>query len=1052
MLKNNIAFIVLMVSMVSGFAQGVSSGSLTGQITDEEGNPLSEANITVIHEPTSSTYQTAALENGRFRFSNLRIGGPYTIEISHVGYKQKKLDSLFIELGQTRNLSINMEQDASELETVTVAENQLDNQEAGVSTSINERSIENLPTLNRSIRDFVRFTPQKGGGLSFGGRNNFYNNLTVDGSLLNNSFGLSPLPGGVTNAQPISLDAVKSIQVDLSPYDVTQSGFTGASINLATRRGTNELKASVYSYFQSDEVTGGSVDGVSVDQQEFNRQQYGFRVGGPIVKDKLFFFVNAEITRRTSPASQFTADRDGNPDEGEATVDASTLKEIQSLLRNKYDYNPGRFEGFNYHTENEKVLLRLDWNINENNKLSFRYNSLFSRRDRPYFDAISGDQNTLPFENSAYEQFSNLHAFIAELNTDINPNLSNNLRIGYTALRDFREVKGEPFPAVQIGSSLENATTVFGTDPFSGKNAVDQNIFQLRDNLKWYAGDHTFTLGTSLRLFDFNNQFVDYFYGRYRYPDAEAFFNSARNDSANGAYLMKYSTDKDNPAPATEIRTLQTSLYIQDEWQPTNQLRVTGGVRADVPFYPVDLPSNESVASKTFKNGKQVKVSELPDPSIHWSPRLGFNYRFGKKRQFQLSGGSGIFTGRPRFVWLNNQAGNTGTRFGTVFGQKAFEPSRNAYLPENRTAATTPEINKTANDFKFPQVWRSSLGLDYRLPIGGLTFSTQALYGKNINAVTHRNINLREPQQKLKGADDRPIFADDPDKRKINPEVGPVYYMGNTNEGYQLNLTASLQKAPENGLGGRIAYTYGRSKDLTSNPNSIASFAFGLNPVTGDPNNLSKSWSQYDTRHRVIGNIAYSFSYANNFETTISLVYNGQSGRRFSYVYSGDVNRDGLFQNNDLIYVPASRNEINLVAPSENRSKAEAWADLNGFIEKSDYLSDRRGQYAERNGAQIPWFSQFDMKVLQDIYLEDGKGNTHRLQLSLDIINVGNLINDSWGVRKTPTTTAPLQLERIKSNNEPVFSVPENLDKPFRDQVSRVSRWRMQLGVRYFFQ
>lgn len=1054
MVKNLILTVFSLCLCIAGLAQGVSNGSLTGKVTNREGKPLPEANITLVHQPSGTPYKTASLANGRFRFANLRIGGPYSLKVTHVGYQSATVDSLNIALGQTKTVQVAMTQTASELAGITVSGRQSspENFEPGVSTSIDEASLENLPTLNRSIKDFTRLTPQKGGGLSFGGRNNFYNNLTVDGSLLNNSFGLSPLPGGVTNAQPISLDAVKSIQVDLSPYDVTQSGFTGAGINLATRRGTNDFQASVYSYFQADELTGGSVDGSSVDQQSFNRQQYGFRAGGPIVKDELFFFVNAELTRRTQPASPFRARRPGLSGENIADVEASKLESIQSFLRNRYGYDPGRFEGFDYLTANEKVLLRLDWNMNETHKLSFRYNSLFSRRDRPYFDAIAGDQNTLPFENSAYEQFSNLHAFIAELNSDFSPTLSNNLKIGYTALRDFREVKGRPFPAVQIGSSLENATTVFGTDPFSGKNAVDQNILQLTDNLKVSAGDHTLTFGTSLRMFDFNNQFVDFFYGRYRYPNTEAFFNSARNDSANGAYFMKYSTDESEPAPATEIRTLQTALYVQDEWQPSSQLRITGGLRVDVPFYPIDLPSNESVAEKTFKNGKQVSVSELPDPAPHWSPRIGFSYRFGEKRQFQLNGGSGIFTGRPRFVWLNNQAGNTGTQFGTVFGQKAFEPSRQAYLPDDRTAAAVPEINKTSEDFKFPQVWRSSLGLDYRLPFGGLTFSTQALYGKDINAVVHRNINLREPQQNLAGADNREIFSADPQERKINPDVGPVYYMSNTDEGYQLNLTASLKRAPKNGLGGRIAYTYGQSKDITSNPNSIASFAFGRNPVVGDPNELSKSWSQYDTRHRVIGNISYALNYADNFKTTLSLVYNGQSGRRFSYVYSGDVNRDGLFQNNDLIYVPANRNEVNLVAPSENRSKAEAWADLNGFIEKSDYLSSRRGQYAERNGAQLPWFSQFDFRVLQDIYFDTEKGNTHRLQLSLDIINVGNLLNDSWGVRQAPTTTTPLRLERINSDNEPVFAVPKNLDKPLRDELSRISRWRMQLGVRYFFQ
>ena len=1045
-----IALIIALCLFIHDTAgQGVSSGRITGRIVSQSGQPLSEANVVAVHKPSGTEYTAVSRRNGTYSFPSVRVGGPYQLKATYVGYQPRTVDSFRIQIGQTRNIKLTLAEEASELEEVTISERRsvLDNQEPGISTAISEKELETLPTLNRSIRDFTRFTPQKGSGLSFAGRNNYYNNLTVDGSLLNNSFGLSPLPGGATNAQPLSLDAVKGIQVDLSPYDVTQSGFTGAGINLATRRGTNQVKGSVYSYFQRDDLTGSKVDGTNVDQQDFSREQYGFRVGGPIVKDKLFFFVNGEVTRRTQPASQFRANRPDNQGDNIASVDASTLRSIQRFLRNEYDYDPGRFEGFNYNTENEKVLLRLDWNINESNKLSFRYNSLFSRRDRPYFDAVSGDQNTLPFENSAYEQFSNLHSGIIEWNSDISQTFSNNLRIGATALRDFREVKGRPFPAVQIGSSLANATTVFGTDPFSGKNAVDQNILQLTDNLKIYSGNHTFTLGTSLRMFDFDNLFVDYFYGRYRYPDTEAFFNSAQNDSANGAYLMKYSTDPGNPAPATEIRTVQAGFYAQDVWQPSSQLRVTGGLRVDVPFYPIDIPGNDAVASKALKNDRQIQVGKLPDPQIHWSPRLGFNYQFGSRQQFQLSGGSGIFTGRPRFVWLNNQAGNTGTQFGTVFGDRAFRPSRDPYLPDDRTAASVPEINKTANNFHFPQVWRSSLGFDYRLPFGDVVFSGQAIYGEDVNAVVHRNINLREPSQQLSGADNRAIF--DPDNRKVNEDVGPVYRMSNTDKGHQLNLTASLQKAPEDGFGGRLSYTYGRSRDITSNPNSIASFAFGRNAVVGDPNDLSESFSQYDTRHRIIGNLSYGLEYSNNFKTTISVVYNGQSGRRFSYVYSGDVNRDGLFQNNDLIYVPEDRSEINLTA--ENRSSQEVWNDLDNFIEKSDYLSNRRGQYAERNGAQVPWYNQFDLRVLQDFYLRDGAGNRHKLQASLDIINVGNLINNSWGVRKTPSTDAPIQLVEINDNNEPVYTVPEDLGDPFRNDLGRLSRWRMQLGIRYFF-
>lgn len=1050
-----IALFCLLPAFLQG--QGISNGGITGivQTTGEKG--LSEANITAIHKPSGTQYTTVTQSNGRYNLSNLRVGGPYQIVTSHVGFKKHVKDSVYVKLGEAIRLNFQMVEEATDLSTVDVASISptLKGTETGIGTQITESEINNLPTLDRSFTDFTRLTPQKGEGLSFAGRNNFYNNLTVDGSLFNNSFGLAPLPGGQTNAQPISLDAIKGIQVNLSPYDVMQSGFTGAGMNLITRSGSNQFQASAYSYFRSDELIGNKVDETKVETQEFNRQQYGFRASGPIVKDKLFFFVNAEVTRRIQPASEFRANRPGISGPQVSSVEASELEGLRNFLINEYDYDPGRYEGYNYATENEKVLFKLDWNINPQHKLSFRYNTLLSRKDRPYFDAISGDQNTLPFENSAYEQHNNLHSGILKLNSSFGGKYSNELTLGYTGIRDFRDIKGEPFPAVQIGESLENATTIFGVDPFTGKNAVNQDIFQFSNNFRIYEGNHTLTIGTSNRYFDFSNLFVDYFYGRYQYADLDAFYNSARHDSANGNYLMKYSTDPDDPAPEVDMRALQLGFYVQDEWQPKDQLKLTGGLRVDVPFFPVDLPENPEVADKTFRNGREIDVSEMPDPKPHWSPRLGLNYQFGKEEQFQLRTGSGIFTGRPRFVWLTNQAGNTGTMFGNVGGQRAFEPSREAYLPENRTGVQMPEINKTDEDFKFPQVWRSSLGLDYKLPFWGLTATGEFIYSKDINAVVHRDANLAEPSGQLPGADNRPQFPENP---RINDDISNAFVMSNTSKGRQYNITASLKKKPEDGLGGQISYTYGNAKDLTSNPNSIALFAYGYNRVKGNPNKPEVSWSAYDTRHRVVGALSYSHFYADHLKSTISLVYNGQTGPRYSYFYTGDVNRDGLFLNNDLIYVPANQSQINLVqaGPDDSRSTDEIWQQLDAFIEQDDYLKAHRGEIVERNGGHLPWFNQLDLKFMQDIYLETDKGDKHTLQLSLDLINVGNMINSAWGMRKQVTNQSFLSFKGYNDEGEPEFAFllkgnGEPLQSSFQNRLDVQSRWRAQIGIRYLF-
>lgn len=1057
-----ILFIILISSKI--YAQGISTGSISGQINNQEEKPLVDANVVAIHQPSKTEYSTISRNNGRYNLPNLRIGGPYTLKISYVGYQKVVRDSIYVDLGQNRLISVEMAKKANQMQEVEVVgqKDPYEDASAGVNTNISEDDLNNLPSLNRSFKEFTRLTPQKGKGLSFAGRNKFYNNLTVDGSLLNNSFGLATLPGGQTNAQPLSLDAIQSVNVALSPYDVTQSGFTGSGINLVTRSGSNQFKGSVYSYFRSAELVGNKVDEAQLETKDFNRQQYGFRASGPIVEDELFFFVNAEITNRTEPASEFKAQRPGLSGDDVASVKASKLEKLRDFLIENYDYDPGRFEDYNYNTASEKVLLKLDWNINNQHKLSFRYNSMFSRKDRPYFDANSGDQNTLPFENSAYVQHNNLHSGIARLSSNFGGDLSNKLTLGFTALRDFREIKGEPFPSVVIGTNREDATTILGVDPFSGKNAVDQNILQLSNNLKIYEGNHTITIGTSNRLFDFNNLFVDYFHGHYQFNNVEDFYESAQNDTSTAsAYQLKYSVDENEPAPTVEMRALQLGFYAQDQWQPTDHLKVTGGLRVDIPFYPVNLPENKDVEQMTFKNGRKIDVSELPDPKPLWSPRLGFSYRFGQERQFQLSGGSGIFTGRPRFVWLANQAGNTGTRFGEIFefgpSDKPFTPNRRAHIPNNRSVPDVVEINKTSDDFKFPQVWRSSFGFDYKLPLADIIATTEFVYSEDINAVQHKDVNLNDPNSRLNNPGGVK-FGPDPEDRKINDGISNAFLMSNTSKGRQFNATFGVKKPLDNGITAQAAYTFGHAKDLTSNPNSISYFAWGRNPTHRSPNNLEVSTSRYEIKNRVIGALSYTFDYAEHFETTISVVYTGRTGSRYSYVYAGDVNNDGIFINNDLMYVPEYPFEINLVPNGEEdtRSSREIWKQVDNYIEQDEYLNENRGEYVERNGPHLPWHNQFDLKIMQDFYLDANNGDQHTLQVSLDLINIGNFINSKWGIRKQVQNRSFLTFQGYNNDNEPQYSFPlksngEPLQETFRNSLSLESRWRAQIGIRYLF-
>ncbi|PSR05435.1 MAG: hypothetical protein BRD49_04745, partial [Bacteroidetes bacterium SW_10_40_5] len=481
----------------------------------------------------------------------------------------------------------------------------------------------------------------------------------------------------------------------------------------------------------------------------------------------------------------------------------------------------------------------------------------------------------------------------------------------------------------------------------------------------------------------------------------------------------------------------------------------------DIPFYPINLPENKDVEQMTFKNGRKIDVSELPDPKPLWSPRLGFSYRFGQERQFQLSGGSGIFTGRPRFVWLAKQASNTGTRFGEIFefgpSDKPFAPSRTAHIPKNRSVPDVVEINKTSNDFKFPQVWRSSFGLDYQLPWADIIATTEFVYSEDINAVQHKDVNLNDPNSRLNNPGGVK-FGPDPEDRRINDGISNAFLMSNTSKGRQFNATFSLKKPFDNGLSAQAAYTFGHAKDLTSNPNPISYLAWGRNPTYRSPNNLEVSTSRYEIKNRVVGALSYTFDYAEHFETTIGVVYTGRTGSGYSYVYDGDVNNDGIFINNDLMYVPEYPFEINLVpnGGEDTRSSREIWKQVDNYIEQDEYLKENRGEYVERNGPNLPWYSQFDLKIMQDFYLNANNGDRHTLQVSLDLINVGNLINSKWGIRKQVQNRSFLTFQGYNNDGEPEYSFPlkangEPLQETFRNSLSLESRWRAQIGIRYLF-
>ena len=1083
-MKNRILLLILLgfvlfTSSHSLRAQGVTTSAMKGLVLDAKGEPLPGATVLATHLPSGTQYGAATRENGQYDLLNMRIGGPYEIKVSFVGAQTYTATGIQLVLGKTYESRVTLTDNAQALDEVVVRGNrdgQINKDRTGAATNISSTAIRTLPTVSRSQEDFTRLTPQSS-GLSFGGRNTLYNNFSLDGSIFNNSFGLdSPTPGGQTNSQPVSIDAIEQIQVSLAPYDVRQGGFTGAGINAVTKSGTNEIKGTVYTYFRNENLIGKKVEGATITNPNLQFNQTGFALGGPLVKNKLFFFTNAELTRQTDPGQTFrpatsaaeaTAAVNGQLN-GVSRVLQSDLDLISSRLKSVYGYDPGAYQGFDYRTYSDKFLVKLDWNINPRNTFSIRYNYLKSYREQgPHPNAISPNGssrlpgvNTLQFANSGYTINNNLNSVVAELNSTFgNGRFSNKAQVSYSAFRDFRELPSATFfPQVDI---TQNGTTYtsFGTEQFSANNILNQNILQLTDNLSYFAGAHVLTGGVNYERFSFVNGFN---LQRHGYPyfggiDAATFlrtldpndqlFKRNANDPTQALDLNALAASGSRkPIKQVDVTVAQLGVYVQDEYQASPELKLTVGIRADMPIYGTTVAPNAQIAGKTFLDSDgqptQVDVSELPKSTPLFSPRVGFNYtpqNDGPK--VQLRGGTGIFTGRIPFVWISNQASNSQFDEGYTF-----------------------QINTTGRDFKFPQVWRSNVAVDFELP-AGVVATIEAIYSKDRNAVVHRNYNLVTPTQRLagtNGGDARLVYpASGP---RLNSFAGPsggftfldagVIALENTNKGYQYSITGQLKKDFANGFYATAAYTYAQAKDITSNPGEIAGDAFQRLPVNGNTNQPRLAYSDFGLQHRIIAAGGRRFDYGEKWATTVSFFFEAAQGNRFSYTYAGDLNRDNI-GGNDLIFVPANRNQINLVpytnAAGQTVSADQQYQQLDSYISQDKYLSTRRGDYAERNGSLSPWYTQLDAKILQDFTLTTSSGKKNTLQLSLDILNLGNLLSANWGNRQLVSNNRLIETSyAVATPNTPAYTFRGGNQTFFTD-TSLNSRWRAQVGVRYLF-
>jgi hypothetical protein len=1045
--------ILFQLVLVTASMAQVTTSALKGHIKDSKGEDLIGVSIMAVHLPTGTEYGTVSNEVGDFSIDGMRVGGPYKLIYNYVGYKDQNEEDVYLSLGQTLVKNIQLSEEGVELSEVTVLgikDNILTSKKTGASTNVTKTQLESLPTLSRSLSDFTRLTPQSNGN-SFVGSSNKFNNITIDGAVNNDVFGLSGngTPGGSANTQPISLDAIQELQIVLAPYDVTYGNFTGGGVNAVTKSGTNNTEGSIYFYGRNQNTIGKNVL-TQVKSNKFADNQIGARLGGALIKNKLFYFVNAEIGRRSVPIG-FNAGETGS------AIKLETAEKIATYTKTKWGYDVGTYNtNENALTENNKFLVKLDYNLSKNHQLSLRNNFIDA-----FDDNISRNSTFFRFGNNGFKFTNKQNITVLELRSKLSNSMSNNLILGYSNIRDKREILGSEFPQITITNvdGISTNSVEFGSQRSSVANELDQDIFEITDNLKITKGKHSFTIGTHNEFFKFRNLFINNLNGRWDFTSVQNYL-----DNKPARARISYSLIDGDPRPVAAFSAMQLGFYGQDEFAISDRFKLTAGIRLDVPIIG-DKPLFNMDVDTTASFG-DLTTSNTPSGQLLWSPRLGFNYNAGGDRSLQIRGGVGVFTGRVPFVWLSNQFVNSGKLFGTIDARdntstpvnevnsnKGFEP----VIGNQKNVGAlikTAEINLASNNFRLPQVLRFNAAIDVKLPLG-VVATLEGIYSKTINNVVYSDLNLKNATTTTidtaysKGADKRLLFKSGTND-KVNKNFTNVILLDNTNKGYTYSLTAQLNRQFSNNFFATAAYTYGQARSVNDGASSTALSNWEFVQTVNDPNNPALAISNYELKHRVITAIGYTLKYGEGkrFGTGFNLFYSGKSGSPFSYVYVGaDLNGDGAFSN-DLIYVPKSINEIKLVTTSAVTTPiADQWKNLDAFIENDPYLKTRRGQYAERNGATTPWESQIDLRLTQDLGIGLGK-KSHGIQLTLDVINVLNLLNNDWGRQYF----VPNQAQTLLNVETGSKGFTYRNTNPVGWNVADIaSRWQAQFGIRYTF-
>lgn len=1077
-------------------AQGVTTGTVTGLVIDAQKRPVAGAEVIAIHTPSGTTYETVTRADGRFVIPNMRVGGPYSVVVSPAAgggaaaFQPSTQESIVVNLGAATDLNFSVRPVVSESVTVTASSDVVfSSKRTGGSTTISRDQLATLPTIGGQLRDMTRVTPQAS-GISFGGADPRLNNITVDGSYFNNSFGLRNVPGESSGVAPISLAAIEQVQVSLAPYDVRQGNFVGAAVNTVTRSGSNQWRGSFYQAWRDDGVVGTKAKDLDFNPGTFKFRNTGVWGSGPIQKNKAFFFASYEDEALTQPGTTFRANNGGEPVGGSVTrVLKSDLDALSTYLKTNFGYDTGGYQGYDFSVPAKRFIIKGDYNINDRNKIVVRYNHLDSSSDILASNSASvgfGNRRTstlaLNFQNTNYAMLENIRSIVGEWNSVIGTNMSNNLIVGYTKQDESRRNSAGPdfFPLVDI-KEAGNTYTSFGFEPFTPNNELRYNTFQLQNAFTRFGNKHQLTFGYSAEKYHSENVFNSGTQSVYVYDSLADFYTDANGFLANpnrtvspvtlAKFDVRWSNIPGQVKPIQPLDVFYTGAYVQDEMRLRPNLTVTAGLRLDMPFFGDTGYTNVNADALTWRdkdgNAVQYKTGDLPPANVQWSPRVGFNWDISGDRMTQVRGGTGIFSGRPAYVWISNQVGNTGMLTGTDFNRtnttaRPFNPNPATYKPTNITGApaTSYNLELIDDDFKFPQVWRTNIAVDRKLP-GGWVGTGEFIYNKDVNGIYYTNVNLPAAQGQFAGADQRMRWTNNRINNVAGNQVSSNVVLNNQNVGTAWNVAFTGEKRFEQGFWFKTAYSYGEAKN-TVDPGSIATGSWQNNPQFNDPNNPPVAFSANSPGHRWFAVGSYSRDFFKFGATTVSLFWESRTIGNTSYIFAADANGDGGGLN-DLIYIARNQSEMSFVQFNNTfagvtttftaAQQAAAW---DAYIAQDPYLSTRRGQYAERGAFFLPMVHRADFSASQDFTFGVG-ARKHTLQFRWDVDNFTNLLNKNWGVS-----------QRLVSNSRPLTNPGfdaatgrmtyrlaavngQLISKTFEQTAGIADVYRMMFSVKYIF-